>query len=45
MSENDINKKGKVFCIFNNKTEDIKIKIENSFIEYLKNTIKIHEKN
>ncbi len=40
MSENDTEKKEKVFCIFNNDKENINMQIEKSFIAYLKNSIK-----
>lgn len=40
MSENDIEKKEQVFCIFNNDKENIDKQIEKSFIIYLKSLIK-----
>ncbi len=39
MSENDTEKKEQVFCIFNNDKENINMKIEKSFIAYLKKLI------
>lgn len=45
MSENDTDKKGQLFCIFNNKKEDINMQIQKSFIAYLKDWIKIDKKD
>lgn len=40
MSEDDIKKKEQVIYIFNNNKEDINMKIQKSFISYIKDTVK-----
>ena len=45
MNKNNIDKKEQIFCIFNNKKENINIQIEKSFIAYLKDSIKDNKKD
>ena len=45
MNENDKEKKEQVIYIFNNNKEDINIRVQKSFISYIKDRIKSDKKD